>query len=370
MLKPPGHPIDGLFLSAISAGAANVHLKVGQPPVFRVNGQLQRVEAEPFTPESLVELCHPIVGERHLNEFEEDGGTDFAHVVSHEGMNYRFRINLFTQCGSMAMVAQAVEPTIPALEDLNLPPVLESLCHIDQGMILVAGMTGTGKTTTIAAMLDWINHNYRKHILTIEDPVEYVFTDDKSLINQREVGECVKDFAIAMKHAVREDPDVILVGEMRDAESFETALHAAETGHLVFGTVHASSAATVIGRILDLFPQGMHNALRSAIAFNVKGVVAQKLLTTLVDKPNRVPIAEVMLFNATIRKLILEGEEERLHAAISLGAQEGMQTFEDSLYHFVEKGYIGRAEALAAAPNPDAFKMRLKGIAVKSSGLI
>lgn len=370
MLKPLGHPIDRLFLSALTAGAANVHLKVGQPPVFRVNGELQRVESDPFTAESLVELCFPIVDQRHLQEFEEDGGTDFSHVVAHDGLEYRFRINLFTQCGSMAMVAQAVDPVIPALDDLNLPPVLEQLCHVDQGMILVAGMTGTGKTTTIAAMLDWINHNYRKHILTIEDPVEYVFKDDKSLINQREVGECVKDFSTAMKHAVREDPDVILVGEMRDAESFETALHAAETGHLVFGTVHASSAATVIGRILDLFPQAMHNALRSSISFNVKAVVAQKLLTTLVEKPNRVPIAEVMLFNATVRKLVLEGEEERLHSAISLGAQEGMQTFEDSLYHFVEKGYIGRAEALAAAPNPDAFKMRLKGIAVKSSGLI
>ena len=184
MLKPQpvGHSIDRLFISALSAGAANVHLKVGQPPVFRVNGELQRTKAEPFTPESLVELCHPILDERHLYEFEEDGGTDFAHVVSHEGLDYRFRVNLFTQCGSMALVAQAVEPTIPPLEELHLPPVLEQLCHVDQGMILVAGMTGTGKTTTIAAMLDWINQNYRKHILTIEDPVEYVFNDDKSLI--------------------------------------------------------------------------------------------------------------------------------------------------------------------------------------------
>lgn len=370
MLQQAASEIDRLFVMALKAGAANVHLKAGQPPFLRINGDLRRADLPPLTPEGLVDLCTPLLDERHLEEFNEIGGTDFAHVVPHDGLDNRFRINLFTQNGSMALVAQAVDPVIPKLDDLNLPPVLEQLCHVDQGMILVAGMTGTGKTTTIASMLDWINHNYKKHILTIEDPVEYVFSDAKSLVNQREVGECVKDFATAMKHAVREDPDIILVGEMRDAESFETALHAAETGHLVFGTVHASSAATVIGRILDLFPQAMHNALRSSMAFNVKAVIAQKLLTTVVDEPKRVPVAEVMLFNATVRKLVLEGEEERLQGAISLGAQEGMQTFEDSLFEFVERGWLDRATALAAAPNAESFKMRLKGIAVKASGLL
>lgn len=369
-MSSPSCKVDRLFLDGIQRGAANVHIKAGQPPILRINGELHRSESEALSSEQLVDLCAPLLDERHLAEFNEIGGTDFSHVVHHDGTDYRFRINLFTQCGSMALVAQAVDPLIPALANLHLPPVLEHLCRLDQGMILVAGMTGTGKTTTIASMLDWINHHYRKHILTIEDPVEYVFEDRISLVNQREVGECVKDFAIAMKHAVREDPDVILVGEMRDAESFETALHAAETGHLVFGTVHASSAATTIGRILDLFPQAMHKALRSSIAFNVKAVIAQKLLTTLVDDPTRVPAAEVMLFNATIRKLVLEGEEERLHSAISLGREEGMQTFEDSLFDFVERGFLGQAEALAAAPNPDAFKMRIKGINVKSSGLL
>ena len=204
----------------------------------------------------------------------------------------------------------------------------------------------------------------------IEDPVEFVFQDVKSLVNQREVGECVKDFATAMKHAVREDPDVILVGEMRDAESFETALHAAETGHLVFGTVHASSASTTIGRILDLFPQAMHKAIRSSMAFNIKAVIAQRLLPTVVESPRRVPIAEIMLFNATVRKLVLGGEDDRLSSAVSLGRPEGMQTFEDSLFEFVEKEYLSRDVAIAASPNPDSFKMRLKGIGVKSSGLL
>jgi twitching motility protein PilT len=268
------------------------------------------------------------------------------------------------------MVAQAVEPNIPRLEELNLPPVMEQLCRHDQGMILLAGMTGTGKTTTIAAMLDWINHHYRKHILTIEDPIEYVFLDRRSLINQREIGESVRDFAIAMKHAVREDPDVILVGEMRDSESFSTALHAAETGHLVFGTIHAKSAATTVGRILDLFPQPMHKAIRSSMAFNMKAIMAQKLLATVLDKPRRVPIVDVMTFTPTIRKLILEGEDDKLQDALEIGRAEGMQTFDDSLYDFVERGYLDRARALEASENPDAFKMRLKGIDVKASGLL
>ena len=362
--------IDRVFKLAIQAGAANVHLKAGQPPVFRVDGELHPIKANALDVEKLVDLCIPLLDERHSAEFDENGGTDFAHILEHDGKSYRFRVNMFQQNGGMALVAQAVEPEVPPLESLNLPPVLEQICHVDQGMVLVAGMTGTGKTTTIASMLDWINQHYRKHILTIEDPVEFVFDDDMSLINQREVGECVKDFATAMKHAVREDPDVILVGEMRDAESFETALHAAETGHLVFGTVHASSAATTIGRILDLFPQAMHNAIRSSMAFNIKAVIAQRLLTTVVQEPRRVPVTEVMLFNSTVRKLVLEGEEERLQGAINLGSNEGMQTFEDSLVHFVDVGYLARDVAIAAAPNPEALKMRLKGIHVKSGGLL
>lgn len=362
--------INRIFQDAIRLGSSNIHLKPGQPPILRIDGALRKTEAPPLGREAMVDLCIPLLDERHSIEFQDCGGTDFAHLVPFEGQEHRFRVNLFQQNGDMALVAQAVDPIVPPLDTLHLPSVLVELCKVDQGMILVAGMTGTGKTTTIAAMLDEINHRYAKHILTIEDPVEFVFKDDKSLINQREVGESVKDFATAMKHAVREDPDVILVGEMRDAESFETALHAAETGHLVFGTVHSSSAATTIGRILDLFPHAMHNAIRSSMAFNIKAVVAQKLLKTVVDTPRRVPITEVMLFNATVRKLLLQGEDERLDSAINLGRAEGMQTFEDSLFEFVDKEFLDRATALEAAPNPEAFKMRLKGINVKSGGLL
>ena len=191
-------------------------------------------------------------------------------------------------------------------------PRWNELCNYDQGLVLLAGVTGSGKSTTIAAMLNYINRKYRKHILTLEDPIEFIYTQEKCLINQREIGQDVEDFAIGMKHAVREDPDVMLVGEMRDEETFMTAIHAAETGHLVYGTIHASSASTTIGRILDLFPEEMHGAMRSAIAFNTKGIVAQKLLKSLKPEVGRVPAVEIMFFEPIVQKLILEGEDHKL----------------------------------------------------------
>ncbi|MEO0531140.1 MAG: ATPase, T2SS/T4P/T4SS family, partial [Planctomycetota bacterium] len=217
---------------------------------------------------------------------------------------------------------------------------------------------------------NWINRHYRKHILTLEDPIEFVFTEDKCLINQREVGLDVIDFEIGMKHAVREDPDIILVGEMRDRETFMTAIHAAETGHLVFGTIHASSAPSTIGRILDLFPQDMHPALRSAIAFNMKGIIAQKLLKSIKPGVSRVPTVEIMNFTPTITKLILEEEDEKLGDAIRIGAEDGMQDFTQSLKSLVDKELIDRTIAMEVAPNREALKMALKGIDVSQGGIL
>tara|TARA_Y100001960_G_C14501809_1_gene741989 strand:- start:186 stop:899 length:714 start_codon:yes stop_codon:yes gene_type:complete len=237
-------------------------------------------------------------------------------------------------------------------------------------MVLLAGVTGSGKSTTIASMLNWINQHYRKHILTLEDPIEFVYTEDKCLINQREVGMDVKDFDVAMKHAVREDPDVILVGEMRDQETFMTAIHAAETGHLVFGTIHASSAPTTIGRILDLFPEEMHAAIRSAIAFNMKGILAQKLLPSIKEGVGRVPTVEIMTFSPMIQKLVLESEDEKLGDAIRIGAEDGMQNFTMSLKQLIDEDLIDRETAFRVAPNKDALKMALKGINVSQPGII
>jgi len=277
---------------------------------------------------------------------------------------------LLTQMGSIGMVARRVNNFIPDFEKLYLPPQMERLCKYDQGMVLLAGVTGSGKSTTIGSMLNWINRNYRKHILTLEDPIEFVFTEDKSLINQREIGIDVKDFEIGMKHAVREDPDVMLVGEMRDEETFMTAIHAAETGHLVYGTIHAASAASTIGRILDLFPQSMHSALRSAIAMNMKGIVAQKLLPSIKPGVSRVPTVEIMFFTPMVRKLILEGKDEKLGDVIRASVTDGMQDFTMSLKGLVDKELIDRDVALSVAPNVEALTMALKGIEVKQPGII
>src|SRR5262245_48205573 len=270
--------VDKLFRACVNLKASDLHLKVGKPPMVRVDGTLRPMNREPIDDEEMVRLCFPLMNERSRKIFDRDGGADFAHMVLVETTNWRFRVNLLQQLGHIGMVARRVNSWIPDFEGLNLPPSIERLCTYDQGMILLAGVTGSGKSTTIASMLNWINQRYRKHILTLEDPIEFVFTEDKCLINQREIGLDVVDFSVGMKHAVREDPDVMLVGEMRDRETFMTAIHAAETGHLVFGTIHASSAASTIGRILDLFPSDLHSALRSAIAFNMRGIVAQKLL--------------------------------------------------------------------------------------------
>ncbi|MCO6455015.1 MAG: PilT/PilU family type 4a pilus ATPase [Pirellulaceae bacterium] len=362
--------VDKLFRALVKLEGSDLHLKVGRPPIVRVHGTLKELNRPPITREEMVRLLFPMMNARARRIFDEDGGCDFAYTVDVDGVIWRFRVNMLQQLGSIGLVARRVNNFIPNFEGLHLPAVMEELCKFDQGMVLLAGVTGSGKSTTIASMLNWINRNYRKHILTLEDPIEFVFTEEKCLINQREVGQDVKDFGIAMKHAVREDPDVILVGEMRDEETFMTAIHAAETGHLVFGTIHASSAATTIGRILDLFPEEMHSAIRSAIAFNMKGIVAQKLLPSIRPGVGRVPTCEIMTFNPTVVKLILEEKDEKLPDAIRIGAEEGMQDFTMSLKHLVDEELIDRPTAFRVAPNRDALKMALKGINVSQPGIL
>lgn len=367
--------VNKLFRALIKFNGSDLHLKVGRPATIRVRGTLRELDMPAISEEEMKRLILPMMDERQLQIFYEEGGADFAHVVEFENDQgkkepWRFRVNLLIQMGSPGMVSRKVERSIPNFEGLHLPPIMSELCTYDQGMVLLAGVTGSGKSTTIASMLDYINHKERVHILTIEDPIEFVYTEDKALINQREVGVDVKDFKIAMKHAVREDPDIMLVGEMRDMETFETAMHAAETGHLVFGTIHASSAPSTIGRILDLFPRDMHPALRSSMGFNLKAIVAQKLLPTIRDTPKRVPIIEIMILNGTIRKLIHEEKDEKLFDAMRIGKEEGMQMFNDSLYDFVTREYISRATAFEVSPNVEQLKMMLKGIDVKGPGIL
>lgn len=356
--------IDRLFEALVKLGGSDLHLKVGQPPFIRVKGALQPLKYPRIDAEQMCRLCLPLLSPRQRAIFDEDGGADFAHTAEVDGKKWRFRVNLLTQQGAMGLVARKVNDSIPDFEKLYLPPAIERLCQLDQGMVLLAGVTGSGKSTTIGSMLNYINRHYRKHILTLEDPIEFVFTEDKCLINQREIGTDVKNFEIGMKHAVREDPDIILVGELRDVETFKTAIHAAETGHLVFGTIHAASAPSTVTRILDLFPQEEHAAIRSAIAFNMKGIVAQKLLKSIKPGVSRVPVVELMFFDPLVKKYVLEEQDHLLADHVKKSARDGMQDFTMSLKSLIDQGLIDRHDALEIAPNREALQMALKGIGV------
>ncbi len=368
-----------LFRMCIKHQGSDLHLKVGLAPSMRLAGQLRQMQLPPLTSADMERLMFPLLTPKQKHILEEEGGVDFAHILRDvedgEVIETRFRVNLFKARGSLALVARRVNNKIPNFEQLGLPPILAEITKEDTGIIILAGVTGSGKSTTIASMLQYVNENERCHILTVEDPIEYTYKDAKSIVNQREVGIDVLDWDIALKHAVREDPDIILVGEMRDQDTFLAALHAAETGHLVFGTIHAGSAPSTISRILDLFPQEMHPAMRQNLAFNLKAVIAQKLLRTTKDHTartgaTRVPTCEIMRSNPTVRKLILAEEDTKLADAIRIGQDEGMMDFTESLRQLVLAEVIERSTAFEVAPSPDALKMALKGIQVAAPGIL
>lgn len=364
-----GEPeINKLFRLVMKLQGSDLHLASGLPPMARIRNVIRHIGPKPLEFEELERLVDPILTERSRKLLEEDGGADFAHRIGQgEG---RYRVNLFKQRGHLSMVARRVNTIIPTFEKLRLPPVLEKLCQFDQGMVILAGVTGSGKSTTLAAMLDYINEREQVHVLTIEDPIEYLFTSKKAVINQREVGIDVRDWSVALKHAVRQDPDVILVGEMRDRDTFEAGLNAAETGHLVFCTIHASSAPSTIARILDLFPADMHQAVRQSLAFNLKAVICQKLLPSIRPGVQRVPANEIMIVNPTIRELLIRAEDKKLADAIRIGYIEGMVDFNENLRQLVARGDVNEADAVEVAPNPDALKMALKGIKVSQPGIL
>ena len=358
--------VNKLFRMVMKHEASDLHLKAGQKPMMRLRGDIRQVETKPLTQEEMERLLLPILKPNHRKILDEEGGVDFSWVIGKD--ECRFRVSLFKQRGKLSVVARRVNNFIPSFSDLGLPASIESLCNFPEGLVILAGVTGSGKSTTIASMLDYIGSREPLHILTVEDPIEFTFTDKKAYFNQREIGLDVKDWHKALKDAVRQDPDVILVGELRDVETFEAAVHAAETGHLVFGTIHASGAGTTINRILDLFPPTKHGAIRKALANNLKAVVAQKLLKGL--KKPRVPTNEIMIVNPTVRKLISEGEDLKLPDAIRIGYQEGMVDFTENLRQLVERGDIDKATALEFAPDPEKLKMAFKGIKVAAPGIL
>jgi len=363
-----------LFRMVMKYKGSDLHLKVGSAPSMRLAGVLRQMQLPPLSTADMERLMYPLLTPRQRGILDEEGGVDFAHIVFDGGLETRFRVNLFKQRGRLSLVARRVNNKIPSFEDLHLPAVLAEITQYDQGIVILAGVTGSGKSTTIASMLQYMNERERLHIVTIEDPIEYTFKDDKSIINQREVGIDVIDWDVALKHAVRQDPDVILVGEMRDRETFSAAMHAAETGHLVFGTIHAGTAPSTIGRLLDLFPREMHSSLRQSLGFNLKAIIAQKLLPTTKELAakgtTRVPTNEIMRNNPTVKKLILNEEDSKLGDAIRIGREEGMMDFTESLRQLVVAEKIERGTAFEVAPSPEALKMALKGITIAQPGIL
>ena len=371
--KAPGEPkkepeANKLFRMVMKLKASDLHLKVGQPPMMRLRGDIRRTEMRPLTQEDMERLMYPLLTPKQRKILDDEGGVDFSYVVGAD--ECRFRVSLFKQRGRLSLVSRRVNNDIPSFEKLGLPPIIEKLCKFSEGLVILAGVTGSGKSTTIASMLDYVNATEPLHILTVEDPIEFVFTDKMSYINQREIGLDSRDWHKALKDAVRQDPDVILIGELRDIETFEAAVHAAETGHLVFGTIHASSAGTTINRIMDLFPPDKHPAIRQALANNLKAVVAQKLVKGIKPGVSRVPTNEIMIVNSMIRKLIAEQMDGKIPDAIRIGFQEGMVDFNENLRILVDRGDIDKATALEYSPNPDQLKMILKGIKVATPGIL
>ena len=346
---------------ALQRKASDVHLKVGLPPILRINGKLVPITGEKrLMPEDTRELGFSIMQERQKEKFRVANEVDLAYGISGLG---RFRVNIFSQRDSVGMVLRTISVNPPTIPELNLPGVIEKIADENRGLVLVTGTTGSGKSTTLASMVNHINNNRNCHIITIEDPIEFLHRDKKAIINQREVGQDSQTFATALRVALRQDPDVILVGEMRDLETIDTAILAAETGHLVFSTLHTLDAQETINRIVAVFPFQQQKQIRLQLSTILKGVISQRLVSRA-DGSGRLPAVEVMLSTARIRECIAEEIKTReLHDAVSQGhATYGMQTFDQSLMGLFKSGLITYEEALRNASNPDDFALKVSGI--------
>jgi len=346
---------------ALKANTSDVHLKAGLPPVFRIDGNLRPLPKAPrLTAESVSDMCYGIMNEKQRATFEEKSEVDLAYGVPGLG---RFRVNVFSQRNSVSAVFRAIPYKIATLDDLLMPDVLKKIAEEQRGLVLVTGATGTGKSTTLAALIDYINSTKTAHVVTIEDPIEYLHRDRKCIINQREVGFDTAGFAPALKSSLRQDPDIILVGEMRDVETAETALAAAETGHLVLSTLHTIDAPETISRIISMFPPHQQRHIRLQLSGVLKGVISQRLIPRAEGK-GRVAAVEVMISTARVRDLIDDREKTHmLTDAIAKGyTTYGMQTFDQALMNLVKQEAITFEEALRQSSNPDDFKLKFSGI--------
>lgn len=363
----PDKQLDKYFMAAVENRASDLHLKVGHPPKLRMQGQLRDTSGEVLNQERIEELVFEILSQPQKELFKQHGTLDFAYEVDGK---HRFRINIFHQRGAISMAARRVESTVPSFEQIHLPKTLEKIADRAQGLVLVVGPSGSGKTTTIASMIDFINQSHSCHIVTIEDPIEYIFKDKKAIVSQREIGIDVKDFTEALTCLMRQDPDVVFVGEMRDAATVTAGMRAAETGHLVFGTLHSANASQAVGRLLDLFPQDERDMVRRALSLTIKAIISQLLLPCIKEGIDRMPVLEIMLANPQVRKLIAEGRESELPGVIKACQEEGMLDITDNLCKLVLGGFVDPREAYKYAPNADELKMALKGIRATASGIM
>ena len=359
--------VHKFFRAAIKTQANDLHLKVGQPPKLRLYGQLKNTTGDAITQEQMQELVFEILSPAQKEFFLKHGTLDFAHEIGDE---HRFRINVFRQRGVISLAARRVSTYVPPFEELHLPPIVSKIADSNQGLILVVGPTGCGKTTTIASMIDYINHTRHCHIITIEDPIEYLYKDQKAIVSQREISIDVPDYEEALRYLMRQDPDVVFIGEMRDVKTVTAGMRAAETGHLVFGTTHSANASQAVHRLLDLFPETERYLMRQTLSISIKAIISQVLLPCIKEGIDRIPAVEVLLANPAVKKLISEEREGDLHSVIRSSQEKGMQYLTDNLCELVKNGSVDPKDAYKYAPNKEELKMAIKGIRTTAEGIL
>jgi len=346
--------IDKLLQSVVNQSASDLHISVGQPPVLRMDGRLRKLDTKVLEPEDAIALMKSITPDRCQQELQEVGGTDFGFAF---GEQARFRVSVFKQRGFISMVLRRIPNKFLTFEELGTPPVIKDLITRPRGLFLVTGPTGSGKTTTLASVVNWLNDNQDKHIITIEDPIEYYHKHKKSTVNQREVGVDVPSFSEALRRALRMDPDVILVGEMRDLETIQSAITAAETGHIVFGTLHTTGAEGTVNRIIDVFPTSQQEQIRTQLSVAIIGILSQALLPR---KPKGMVAAyEMLVVTPAISNIIRENKTYRIDSCIQTGRKHGMILLDDSLFNLWQRGMIDEEESIARSRKPSEFKFRV-----------
>lgn len=359
---------NSLLQLAVDNGASDIHIKSDKPAFLRLHGRLEAVDMDPLTVDQIREFIESTVPEQFFEDWQRDMQIDYCYDLNELNLG-RFRVNGFYQRGTPSMVFRHVKDQPPSFEELNHDPtVFKSLASHRDGIVLVCGPTGSGKSSTLAALLQYINTHFDKHIVTLEDPIEFNYTDAKSVFNQREIGIDAPTFSLGLKAVLRQDPDIILIGEMRDADTFETALHAAETGHLVFGTLHAANAQQAVQRLFEFFPVEQQASMRRQIAGALRATITQKLVPAM--EGGRVPAVEIFVVDKLAESVIEEGTFEKIQAVLESGEDVGSKSFNQDLLRLINEGLISKQDGLNYSPNPKALEMNLKGIFLSHGGIV